>query len=183
MTLVTLADADIGLFSRFTRTRIRIPHLIVADGMEAWNSAEVHFDIGDDGPSDPVEVRGIHRTRTVQCTARFPHHSHADYLALLDLFQLARLSADARLQLRTHGGNVAGLDELEVGTVASWTRQRVMGQVWDVVFELRRRAWHLDEVNEALVTWEDVAAAFADHAEVAAAFDTQADLAAARSLP
>lgn len=182
MTTVVLTDADIGLFTRYTATRITIPHLIAANRDEVWDEAAVYFDTGEDGPVDPVGYRGQTRAASVQCTARFGERQHTQMVALLDLFRAARTAGDGRLQLRTHAGQVGGLDELTVGSVRSWPATRVAANVWDVTFTVERRAWSLDELAEPLITWADVIDAYDTWADLIAAYPTWADLLAARSL-
>lgn len=136
MASVVLRKPDIALLSDIAGTRLVIDHLIGFEPTETYDSALVYFDEGDDEPSLPVEYRGLGRTATSTCTARFvgKQAEHTACVAFVGLLRQARSAADARLVLRTNGGLVDGFDEVYVGKVSTWSKPRVIGQVWDVTF-------------------------------------------------
>jgi len=134
MASIVLAKPDIGLVADFAATRLEIPHLRPGAFSQSWDEVSVHFYEEGDEPSDPVPYRGSGRARTKDLTARFPHTEHAQMVALLDLFAVARMAPDGRLMLRTNRGLVSGLDEVNVGTVPAWQEVWLGGMAWDVTF-------------------------------------------------
>jgi hypothetical protein len=136
MASIALATPDIARLDDIAGTRIEIPHLLTADRSHGRDEALVQFD----GDTYPTAYRGVHKSRTLQCNARFPGREaeHADLLALLDLFDSCFDATDGRLLLRTNRGLVAGLDPIEVVTVSSWTEPRLVGLVYDVGFTATR---------------------------------------------
>jgi hypothetical protein len=179
VSLVTLLAPDIGLFSRFVQTRIELPQLDEQEPMNRVDKVPVLFD----GSTRPVAYRGELEEQEWQLSVTFTPAEQDVCVALLDLFRDAHRAADSRLQLRTFGARTAGLDDVNVVEVDEWTPVRVEGGAVEVRFHAFAVEWSLDELSEALITWDDVIAAYATWDDLIAAFDTWDDLLAARSLP
>lgn len=130
MTAVSLGKADLALLSDAANQRVVIPHLTAASPQRTYAGTTVRFA----GDAYPTAFRGEGRTRSWALTARFSRDEHATLLALLDLIELAANSADSRLLLRTHYGQVAGLDDATAVVVFDVQPQPQIGIHVDVTF-------------------------------------------------
>lgn len=129
--MFVLRNADLSLWSDPVNTRVALPHLQVLSPTAAPQVATVRFD----GYRDPHAYRGEGLLRTFHMEVLFGVREHAAALALEDLLvEAATVAVDGRLQLRTHTGQVAGLDEVEVIVVTGWshTPQRGLSRVVSV---------------------------------------------------
>jgi hypothetical protein len=128
---VTLAHADIALWSDVAGTRLVIPRLQVLAPAEVLEQAYIRFE----GDERKTGFRGEGKDLVLSMTARYLSTEHADAAALVELFRYAHdTDPDGRLQLRTHAGLVAGLNDLEAVMVASFGRPIVRGLNVDVAF-------------------------------------------------
>lgn len=108
MTAIVLPNADIALWTDPAGTRVAIPHLTAVGDTRTYSGVVVQFA----GDTLPTPFRGEARSGSYRLTARFKQAEQATLLALLALFSTAAAAADSRLQLRTHYGQVAGLDDV-----------------------------------------------------------------------
>ena len=108
MAHVTLDVADIALFTDVAATRVEFPSLRRLSSARVSSSALVHFH----GDVHPTEYRGEARSDRAELEAIWTGADHAGAVAFLELWELSRTGADGRLQLRTHVGQVEGLDPL-----------------------------------------------------------------------
>lgn len=106
MSAVLLQTADLSLFSDPSR-RVAIPKLTGSRRVRRYDGVAVRFA----GDELPTPFRGEGRGRTYDLTCRFTRKKQAQAQALLDLIDDAAGLPDSRLFLRTHYGQVAGLDD------------------------------------------------------------------------
>lgn len=126
---VVLERARIGLFSD-PSTQIEIPHLTGFQATRGYDGTVVRF-VGDDYPTG---FRGEGKTRAYAMTARYLSAERAQMKSLLDMFDLAHGSPDSRLLLRTHIGQIAGLDTAEAIQVFQVQPAAQSGRFWDLNF-------------------------------------------------
>ncbi len=126
---VVLDRARIGLWSA-PGSQLSIPHLTGMAITRAYAGTSVQF-VGD---TYPTGFRGESSSRSYAMTARYMNGEQAQVLALLALFDVAHAAPDSRLILRTHFGQVPGLDGTEAVQVFGVTPTPAMGLYWDVAF-------------------------------------------------
>jgi hypothetical protein len=126
---VVLSNARIGLWSD-PSTQLAIPHLTGYPITVAYDGTSVRFA----GDKYPTGFRGEGTAKSYAMTARYMQSERADLLALMGLFDLAHASADSRLLLRTHAGQVAGLDTAEAIQVFGHQPSPGLGLYWDLTF-------------------------------------------------
>lgn len=126
---VTLTNAWIGLWTT-PATQLSIPRLTGAPLTIGYAGTTVQF-VGDDYPTG---FRGQAKSKSYAMTARFMKDEQDQMLDLLNLFDSAHAAADSRLLLRTHVGQVAGLDESVAVQVFGATPTPAMGLYYDVSF-------------------------------------------------
>lgn len=132
MTAVVLGKADIALWSDPGATRVVIPHLGGAARNLGTSGAVVQFE-GDDYPTP---FRGTSRSATYDLTCRYGAHEHDQLLALVRLLdEVAPAAPDSRLMLRTHVGQVAGLDPVVAVVVFAVPPVPARGLVVDLQFQ------------------------------------------------
>ena len=139
--IVVLDNADIGLWGDFQATRIVIPHLQVLSPSESFEQTYIRFE----GDQRKTGFRGEGDDAVFQMTARYATGEHADAAELVELFRTAHLDdADGRLMLRTHVGEVGGLNDLEAVMVPTFTRPFAAGRYLDVSFTAQAVAYTLE---------------------------------------
>lgn len=131
MSSIVLTHADIALWSDPVGSRV------VLDVLQVLNQADEYESVGQrfEGDGDATAFRGAGQSRTFQMTARFVAGQHDDAARLLALFRTAhRDDPDGRLQLRSHLGDVEGLDDLEAvrvsGVTRTWGRAGLLDVSW-----------------------------------------------------
>lgn len=139
MAAVTLERADIAGWWDVAGTRLVIPRLQVLTPSERVETAFVRFE-GDEARTG---FRGEGRESSFAMTARYLSGEHDQAADLLALFRTAHDEVDGRLLLRTHLGEVAGLNELEAVLVAEWSRAYAGAGVVDVSFTAESVAFSL----------------------------------------
>jgi hypothetical protein len=130
VTAVVLGKADLALFSDPAGHRVSIPHLTAVTPTQSYAGTTVLFA----GDTYPTPFRGPGRSKTWPLTARYARTEQDQLLALLDLIELAAASADSRLLLRTHYGQVAGLDDATAVVIFDVQPQPQIGLYVDVQF-------------------------------------------------
>ena len=131
MTSLTLGKADLSLWSDPASTLVQIPHLGGAARMLRTAGTTVQFE-GDDFPTP---FRGTSRHVTYNLTARYGGFEHDQAAALLELLdEIAPAAPDSRLLLRTHAGQVAGLDPAVAVVVFEVATTPAVGFILDVTF-------------------------------------------------
>lgn len=125
-----LDTADMFLITDPASTLVPIPHLIGATRTSGGEVARVRFE----GDRYETEFGGEGEALTWALTARFGKLEHAGWKALRDLFDTARAAPDRRLGLRTHTGQVPGLDDFAVVTVSNVTETAGGARAWDLTF-------------------------------------------------
>lgn len=137
MASLVLTVADLALVSDPENTRVELTN--VDEQTPTWEAAQalVQFD----GYTDPTLYRGERVTATWGLSVSFAPSDHEGCYQLLALLQTAHSATDGRLQLRTIGSSVAGLDDVQVVAVPSWTPRRIEGGAWQVDMTAHRVAW------------------------------------------
>jgi hypothetical protein len=107
--LVVLGKADLALRSDLAGSWVQIPHLTAVTPERRYDGTTVRFA----GDTFPTAFSGEGQARTWQMQARYAAAEQGQLLALLDLIDRAAASADRALLLRTHYGQVAGLNETQ----------------------------------------------------------------------
>lgn len=140
MPTLTLAKADLALFSDLAGSRVQIPHLTASAPTRAYAGTAVKFA----GDAYPTPFRGEGRAKSWQLTARYLASEQASATELLDLIELAADSPDSRLFLRTHYGQVAGMNDALAVVVFGVDPQPQMGQYVDIGFTASAVAYILE---------------------------------------
>ena len=126
---VVLDRARIGLWSD-PSTELAIPHLLGAPATITHAGTTVQF-VGD---TYPTGFRGESVAKSWAMSARFMAADRDLLLDALNLFETARTSPDSRLPLRTHYGQVPGLDECVAVQVFDPQPTPNLGGYWDLGF-------------------------------------------------
>lgn len=139
MTAVLLGKADLALFTDPVNHRVIIPHLTAATPDRTYAGTTVLFE----GDLYGTPFRGPGRAKSWPLTARYKANEQDQLVALIALLDLAADSADSRLLLRTHYGQVDGLDEATAVVVFGVQPQPQMGLFFDVQFTAQAVAFSL----------------------------------------
>jgi hypothetical protein len=131
VTALVLTRADVALWSDPESSRVVLDRLQVLAPADVFEVAFQRFE-GDD---DATGFRGEGQGRTYQMTARFLSGEHATAAALVALFRTAhRDDPDGRIQLRTHAGEVGGLNAMEAvlvsGVNQAWAKAGQLDISW-----------------------------------------------------
>lgn len=131
MTALVLLRADIALWSDPVASRVILDRLQVLQPPETFEQVFVRFE----GDERSTGWRGEGTDATFQMTARFISGEHQAAADLLALFRTAhRTDPDGRLLLRTHVGEVAGLNHMEAVLVPTFTPAPARAGVTDISF-------------------------------------------------
>lgn len=138
MPTVDLGRAELALLSDLAGTRVVIQQLQVLVPTRTYRQVLVGPFEGD---TLPLGFRGDGQSRSWQMTARYGAHQHADMEDLLELFDAAHNGVDGRMLLRTHLGDVGGINESQAVMVSevstAWSRPKLA----DVSFTAHAVAW------------------------------------------
>jgi hypothetical protein len=126
---LALNRARIGLWSD-PSSQIAIPHLKGMPVTRGYAGTLVQF-VGDDYSTG---FRGQAKTKSYAMTCRYLKAEQAQLVALINLFETAHSAPDPRLLLRTHPGQVAGLNESVAVQVFDPVATPGDGLVWDLTF-------------------------------------------------
>jgi len=138
---VVLVRADIALWSDPASSRVQLDRLQVLSPADAFETVFQRFE----GYDDDSGFRGEGQNRVYQMTARFVSGEHDAAAALVALFRTAhRDDPDGRLLLRTHAGEVAGLNDIEAVLVSGFTRAPALAGVVDVSWTAQTVVYTLD---------------------------------------
>lgn len=141
MAFVTLRHPDLSLYSDPSRV-VQLRRLTEQTPTQAGGEAFVQFE----GNVAPSSIRGttFHKKWSLQATySTYEHEEAAELIALLEYAY--REAPDARLQLRTKVGRVAGLDPLQIVRIPpTWQRQPEPGNIIRVKFEAQEVHWELE---------------------------------------
>lgn len=138
MTLTALGAADVALFSDLDN-RVKIPTLLSSSPDVKYDGTAVRF-LGD---KLPTAFRGEGESGTYSFTARYARDKQAQLATLVKLFRTAHESPDSRLFLRTHVGQVAGLDFAGAVIVLGFQPVPQFGQYFDLSFTAQAVAYTL----------------------------------------
>lgn len=126
---VVLDRARIGLWSD-PSNQLKIPRLTAFPITVTFAGVTAQF-VGDEFPTG---FHGESTARSYALTCRYMKGEQADVAALLALFATAHAAADNRLMLRTHVGQVPGLDGCDAVQVFGVQPSPGAGLYWDVAF-------------------------------------------------
>lgn len=129
MASVLLPKADLALFSDLTKRTV-IPFLMSSAPERSYAGVGVRFA----GDAFATPFRGEGRTKSWNLTCRYIKTDQARLLELLDLIELAANSPDSRLFLRTHYGQVPGLNEAIAVQILNIQPVPQVGLYYDVSF-------------------------------------------------
>lgn len=134
---VILRTADLALLSDPVATRVLIPHLVAVQPQQGWDGTVVRFA----GDAYPTPFRGEGRDQSWQLQARYGGTEHEELADLLALLDRAAQAADSRLALRTHYGQVPGLDDVYAVVIFGVQVVPQPGQLAEVSMTAQRVAW------------------------------------------
>ena len=130
---VTLDLARIGLWST-PSVQITIPRLTLGSSTGSITRTYAGTTAQFVGDTYPTGFRGQSKGRSYALNARYMKGEQDQALALLALFDAAHVATDSRLLLRTHYGQVPGLDGSEAVQVFVTNPTPGLGLYWDIAF-------------------------------------------------
>lgn len=139
MPTTVLARADLSLFSDPNR-RVELPRVSALAPSRAYAGAEVRFA----GDRLPTPFRGEGRDRTWNVTVLYTQYEHQALLDLLTLIEEAAEAPDSRLFLRTHTGQIGGLDAAEAVVIRQVDTPSQVGLMYSVTFTCKAVAYSLE---------------------------------------
>lgn len=136
MAFVVLPGPDIALLADVAGTRLQLPQF---DGEVPTTTPDV-AGVTFYGDTLPTPYRGEGQPVEWDLVVGFTPSQQALAVALLYLLRTAHEAPDGRLQLRTAGASVAGLDQVVAITADRWTPTKVGGGAIDVAIHARQVA-------------------------------------------
>lgn len=137
MASVRLLRPDLSLLSDPAGTQVVLPHLYALKPSRRYAGTLVTFA----GDTAPTAFRGTSRLRTWALGLRYAHNEQAQLAALLALLERAADAADGRLLLRTHHGQVPGIDDVSAVVVLAVETTPQAGLVTEVSLTAEAVAW------------------------------------------